>query len=79
MGGGKEDHRGRITELRKGEKGDQERGRKGRPWSSDSTVIFQQRERQKEGETERENRVAQRSAFWFLWQQQAIILNRHLL
>lgn len=34
------------------------------------------RETQKE---EEKTRVAQRSAFWFLWQLQAIILNRYLL
>lgn len=48
----KQDHRGRRRELRKGEKGEwetRERGG-GRPRSSDLTVIFQQRERQKERE-----------------------------
>lgn len=60
------DHRGRRPERRKGEKGERERREGGGGWWG---IEFRfdchfpaERERQKE----RENRVVQRSAFWFL-------------
>lgn len=73
----KQDHRGRRRGLREGEKGEREKGEGGGGGGHGVQIRLSFSSRKTE--RERENRVVQRSAFGFLWQQQAIILNCHLL
>lgn len=73
----KQDHRGRRRGLREGEKGEWEKGEGGGGGGHGVQIRLSFSSRKTE--RERENRVVQRSAFGFLWQQQAIILNCHLL